>query len=162
MDRSLRWKIIICLTLVVLSVAYLTPSVTGERLGLFDKKVKLGLDLQGGLHLVYRVDLDKVIDDKAGELRRDIEAKLAEQKITARVETPRPNEAAGVPLGAVFVIPEGEGAAALEKAKGGFLDDYGDALTTMSCPPDRQGAVCLRVAPDFADTIKVSALDQAI
>jgi preprotein translocase subunit SecD len=162
MERSLRWKIIICLVLTVLSAAYLVPSATGERFGIFDKKVKLGLDLQGGLHLVYRVDLDKVIDDKAGELRRDMEAKLAEQKITARVETPRPNEAAGIPLGAVIIVPEGESGATLLKTKDAFLDDYGDTLTSMDCPADRQGAICLRVAPDYADRIKESALDQAI
>ncbi len=161
MERALRWKTIVLLVLVALSVASLLPSVTGEEFLVFDKKVKLGLDLKGGLHLVYRVDLDKVIDDKAGELRRDIEAALAEQKIAGRVETPRPNASAGIPLGALFIIPEGAGAG-LDKVKGTLLDDYEEMLSTIDCPADRQGAVCLRVDPDYADSIKTSALDQAI
>jgi hypothetical protein len=48
MERALRWKSLILLALTVLSVAYLVPSVTGDAFGPFDKKVKLGLDLQGG------------------------------------------------------------------------------------------------------------------
>jgi preprotein translocase subunit SecD len=157
MERALRWKTIFLLGLVALSVGYLAPSVTGESFTVFDNKIKLGLDLQGGLHLVYRVDLDKVIDDKAGELRRDIETRFAEQKLTAlRVESPRPNDAAGIPLGAVFVV--GEGA---DKQKAMLLQEYGEVLADMSCPADRPGAVCLRVAPEYADSIKSSALDQA-
>ena len=34
------------------------------------------LDLQGGLYIVYSIDLNKAVDDKASELKRDIEAKL--------------------------------------------------------------------------------------
>ena len=34
----------------------------GSRL---QKKINLGLDLQGGMHIVYSIDLDKAVDDKA-------------------------------------------------------------------------------------------------
>ncbi len=169
MERALRWKTIVLLVLVLLSLSTLAPSVVGDEslpnwfARVFSKKVKLGLDLQGGLHIVYRVDLDKVVDDKAGELKRDIEAKLADQKILAHVETPRPNPAAGVPLGAVFIAGDtdkGEGEIAKVDRK--FLDDYEESLVKMDCPADRAGAICLRVAPDFADKQKTSALEQAI
>src|SRR5262245_57617801 len=160
MERALRWKSVFLLLLVAASVASLLPSVTGERFAFFTKKVKLGLDLEGGLHLVYRVDLDKVIDDKAGELRRDIEAKLGEQKVQAKVETPRSNPTAGVPLGAVFISPEG-GGTGFDKVNSKFLDDYEESLIKMDCPADRKNAICLRVAPDYAEKIKGSALEQA-
>src|SRR5262249_50939091 len=151
--------------LVVLSAATLAPSVLGEEslpswfARLFSKKVKLGLDLQGGLHIVYRVDLDKVIDDKAGELKRDMEAKLGDQKILAHLETPRPSPSAGVPLGAVFVVGDKEGE--LAKVDRKFLDDYEETLVKMECPADHKNAICLRVAPEFADKQKSSALEQA-
>src|SRR6266568_7348053 len=168
MERSLRIKTIVLLALVLVSGTYLIPTFVSEDhlpawfTRIFDKRVKLGLDLQGGLHIVYRVDLDKVIDDKAGELKRDLEAKLADQKILAHVETPRPNPAAGVPLGAVFIAGDtdkGEGEIAKVDRK--FLDDYEESLVKMDCPADRAGAICLRVAPDFADKQKTSALEQA-
>src|SRR5262249_2261530 len=164
MERALRWKTIVLAVLVLLSAATLAPSVVGEDslpnwfARLFSKKVKLGLDLQGGLHIVYRVDLDKVVDDKAGELKRDIEAKLADQKIDARVETPRPNPMAGVPLGALFILGD---QAQLAKVDRKFLDDYEESLVKMACPADRGSAICMRVAPAFGDKQKNSALDQA-
>src|SRR5215470_10745530 len=137
MERSLRIKTIVLLALVLLSGVYLLPTFVAEDhlptwfTRIFDKRVKLGLDLQGGLHIVYRVDLDKVIDDKAGELKRDIEAKLAEQKIGGHVETPRANAAAGIPLGAVFIVldkPEDK-----SKLDTKFMDDYEEALSKMDC-----------------------------
>ena len=166
MERALRWKTIVVAVASVLAVAYLAPSfVADESLPgwysrVFSKKIKLGLDLQGGLHIVYRVDLDKVIDDRAGELKRDIEAKLAEAKMAAHVETPRSNASAGVPLGAVFIVPDkGTDLGKLDKK---FLDDYEEQLMKMECPGDRAGGLCFRVAPDYADKQKNLALEQAI
>ena len=73
MERSLRWKTLFLVLLVALSAVYLVPSAIGDVstlpswfTRLFSKKVQLGLDLQGGLHIVYGVDLDKAVDDKAG------------------------------------------------------------------------------------------------
>src|SRR5258706_14154196 len=93
MDRSLRWKSLFLITLVILGVAYLLPS-TGRELPpwygkVFSNKVELGLDLQGGLHIVYGVDLDRVVDDKAGEIKRDLDERLLEMKVKADIKTPR-------------------------------------------------------------------------
>ncbi len=160
MDRSLRLKSLFLFTLVVLSVLYLMPS-TGQKLPpwyekVFSNKVELGLDLQGGLHIVYGVDLDRVIDDKAGEIKRDLDERLAEAKIKAEIKTPRS------PIGSVFVIVEKPEDKAKIDSK--LLADYSDSLDRVSCPStlpaDR--AVCLRVSSDYADKIQKSAIDQAI
>ncbi|MFH0899583.1 MAG: protein translocase subunit SecD [Pseudomonadota bacterium] len=161
MERALRWKTITLAVLVILSIVYLIPSAVGESSQLpgwfsrvFSKKVQLGLDLQGGLHIVYGVDLDKAVDDKAAELRRDLEAKLAESSIKATVETPRN------PLGAVIIVPAGdEEKGKIDKA---FLTDYEEVLTSFDCPAGKENAICNRVSPDYADRIKESALEQAI
>src|SRR5262249_18081254 len=170
MERSLRIKTIVLFVLVLVAGVYLLPTfVSDEKLpgwftGIFDKRVKLGLDLQGGLHIVYRVDLDKVIDDKASELKRDMEAKLAaqkpDQKIDMTVEAPRQNAAAGIPLGALILTPKTDADA--KKITDKFLDDYNEFFVKGDCPPDKKGAICVRVALDYAEKIKSSALDQAI
>lgn len=162
MDRALRLKTFTLAFLTLLSVVYLLPSLVGDVSRLppwftrvFSKKVQLGLDLQGGLRTVYGVDTDKAVDDKAGELRRDLEEKLKEEKIEAVVETPRR------PLGAIYIVPKDP--ATRSKIDDKFLDDYEETLVRMECPADRADrAVCLRVSPDFADRIKESALQQAI
>ena len=159
MERSLRWKSLFLTILVVLSIVYLVPSVARDTSRLptwfsriFNKRVQLGLDLQGGLHIVYGIDLDKAVDDKAGELKRDLEAKLAELKIPATVENPP---------GAVDILLENPA----DKAKidDKFLDDYHEILVRRTCPPHKSAnGVCLRVSSDYADRIKASALEQAI
>src|SRR6266498_1038602 len=124
MDRSLRWKSLFLIALVVLSVLYLLPS-TGQKLPpwfgkVFSNKVELGLDLQGGLHIVYGVDLDRVVDDKAGEIKRDLDDRLAEMNVKAEIKTPR------APVGSVQIVL----ADATDKSKidSKLLSDYVDQI----------------------------------
>jgi preprotein translocase subunit SecD len=170
MDRALRYKTLFLVFLVALSAAYLVPSIVnpeelpGWFARVFNKRVKLGNDLKGGLHIVYRVDLDKAVDDKAGEIKGDLELKFAEakpKKIDATVETPRPNPATGVPLGAVIVTyTDPADIAAVEKTK----DTYFAELASLTCPPDRDKdkTRCYFVSSDYAEKIRASAVDQAI
>jgi preprotein translocase subunit SecD len=52
MNKNLRWKILIILSVIGLSVWAFYPP---------DQKVKLGLDLKGGVHLVLRVKTDDAL-----------------------------------------------------------------------------------------------------
>src|SRR5687768_4156125 len=52
MNKNFRWKLLTILAVVALSVAAFYPP--GE-------KVKLGLDLKGGVHLVLRVQTDDAL-----------------------------------------------------------------------------------------------------
>src|SRR5688572_25493170 len=132
MDRALRWKTIILATLALLSGMYLLPSTNAELPSwysqVFSNKVQLGLDLQGGWHIVYGIDLDKTVDDKAGEIRRDMEQKLVESQINAKVETPRS------PLGAVYLTVND--AADKGRIDDKFLEEYREFLGsgTIPCP----------------------------
>src|SRR5262245_4354873 len=124
MERSLRWKSLFLFALVLLSAVYLLPSV-GTDLppwykSVFSNKVELGLDLQGGLHIVYGVDLDRVGDDKAGEIKRDLDDRLAEMKVAATITTPR------APVGAVDIVVAD--AANKSKIDDKLLADYLDTL----------------------------------
>ncbi|MBK8480274.1 MAG: protein translocase subunit SecD [Proteobacteria bacterium] len=86
MERSWWWKAIGHLLLIVVAVVYLIPTLVGEeRLpGWYSKHVKaklqLGLDLQGGIHLVYEVEVDKAVSDKTDRLAADIEERLTRDK----------------------------------------------------------------------------------
>src|SRR5215475_10296715 len=112
MDRSLKWRTIALLASLLLWGGLLAPTWPGSA-SLpswfpFKKKISLGLDLQGGLHLVYSIDLDKAVDDKASDIKRDLEARFKEDKVTATVKAPAPSPAQdsvpAVPLGAVTVL----------------------------------------------------------
>ncbi|MCD6080101.1 MAG: protein translocase subunit SecD, partial [Candidatus Omnitrophica bacterium] len=61
MKRSF-WKVIIILAVAGVSIASLYP---------FQKKINLGLDLKGGMHLVLRVDTSKIPEEaRKGALDR--------------------------------------------------------------------------------------------
>src|ERR1044072_1590680 len=94
MDRSLKWRTAALVITTLLCVAIVLPSfIPRDRFPywfnrVFSSKMSMGLDLQGGLHLVYSIDLDKAVDDRASELKRDIESRLADAKIKGAAKTP--------------------------------------------------------------------------
>src|SRR4051812_35252512 len=95
MDRSLKWRTLILIGITLFCIATLAPSfVPKESLpswftSVFGKKINLGLDLQGGKHIVYNIDLDKAVDDYASNIKRDLENYVVDNKIDATVRTPR-------------------------------------------------------------------------
>src|SRR5215475_14485848 len=111
MDRSLKWRTIALVAGVVFCVCVLLPSfVSKDSLPtwfancppgdfcLVKSKINYGLDLQGGKHIVYNIALDKAVDDKASEIKRNLDSQFSDEKIQAVVKTP------ATPLGAVTVI----------------------------------------------------------
>ena len=68
MAKNLRWKVLIIVGVVALSVFSFYPP---------DQKVRLGLDLKGGVHLVLRVQTDDALrletQTTADRLRRAAE-----------------------------------------------------------------------------------------
>ncbi|MCX6807489.1 MAG: protein translocase subunit SecD [Patescibacteria group bacterium] len=53
---------------ILLLLVDLGSQVFGSSAGLFSKKINLGLDLQGGTQLTYRVDLSEVLPDQKGQI----------------------------------------------------------------------------------------------
>lgn len=156
MERKIKWRTFWLFIIIALAVMALVPSFTGQDFGPFNKKIQYGLDLQGGLHIVYSIDLDKAVDDKSTELKRDMEAQLEELGIKGRVSNP------STPIGAVRVYLDDEKDVAQITTR--VAKDYLGVITPMDCPDDNDKArsVCVRVSSDFAEGIKVSALEQAI
>src|SRR5215468_5944277 len=92
MDRSLKWRTVLLLVGLLLCAGLLAPTWPGSDAlpswFPFSKKISLGLDLQGGIHIVYSIDLDKALDDRASEIKRDVETRLADEKIKGNVRSP--------------------------------------------------------------------------
>src|SRR5664279_904760 len=83
MERSWWWKAALYGAAIVLAVLYLVPTVVTEDKNLpaffqkyFKKRIQLGLDLQGGLHLVYEVDIEKAVSGKVDRLANDVDDAL--------------------------------------------------------------------------------------
>src|SRR6187551_3493653 len=82
MERSWWTKFFLYGALAVLAGLYLVPTVVAPEAQpafikkYFQKRIQLGLDLQGGLHLVYEVHVDKAVSDKVDRIASEIEDRL--------------------------------------------------------------------------------------
>ncbi len=69
MNRNLKWRFLLIAGISIVSIIYIIPSIFGPKLPYWwkkplpEEKVHLGLDLQGGMHLVLGVKLDKAIEN---------------------------------------------------------------------------------------------------
>ena len=157
MNRSLRLRTLGLAGLLTLCVLYLLPTFIGDSLPswyYFDKRINLGLDLKGGAHFVYSIDLDKAVDDKAVEIKRDIETKLEEKGIVATVSTP------SVAPGALTIkVADAAKKAEVEQL---ISSEYKGTVSNRPCAAEDGAAVCVRIASRFADDVRKRALSQAV
>lgn len=86
-----RWKIVLILFSCVFALLYAAPNLAGpaQRAWLAEnmpgwlpsRTVNLGLDLQGGSHLMLKVDAGAVVKDRADSLIQSARPELRKQKI---------------------------------------------------------------------------------
>ena len=161
MDRSLKWRTLVLIAGTLFCLATLAPTFMPQQLPkwfsyVFKSKMSWGLDLQGGLHLVYSIDLNKAVDDRASEMKRDLETRFADDNIKATVKTPRE------PLGAVTVIVDD--ATKKDSVHATIDSDYRDTISWLTACPAEDGpkALCFRVSSGYADRVKKAALTNAV
>src|SRR6478609_4468705 len=150
MDRSLRWRTYALIAVTVFCVATLAPSFVDKDslpswfTRIFSKQINLGLDLQGGKHIVYNIALDKAIDDKASDIKRDLES---DSTLGVTVKTP------ATPTGAFTVIPSDPKKKSEIESK--IKSDYkGDVDTRACAADDPKDSMCYVVATSYADSLK--------
>ena len=87
---SLRWRFGVSLLVCILCLAYALPSVPGLGTALQavlpDKKINLGRDLKGGIHLTLGVDWAKAVSNSLAMTGQDLRrvAKDEQQVIVLR------------------------------------------------------------------------------
>jgi protein-export membrane protein SecD len=113
-----------------------------------------GLDLQGGIHMVLGVDLDKAIADRARRSAARLRTVLDEKGVAYDAVDHRALEGKGDRI--VVTFKSGE---AKTSFTDGLMDTYFGDLTIV----DEGGQeLTLRVHPDFAAQLKRDAVDQTI
>src|SRR5262245_59842094 len=91
MNKNLRWKVITTFAVLALAVFFFYPP---------DQKVKLGLDLKGGVHLVLKVQTDdavKLETEVTAERQRETMATRGIFGATVTPEPPTRFRVTGVP-----------------------------------------------------------------
>jgi len=86
MLRSLKWRLVFYAAVVVFAVFLFLPTLTSELPAWFYKvipaeKIHLGLDLQGGMHLVLEVEAEKAIESYVERVKNNLKDDLREKGI---------------------------------------------------------------------------------
>ncbi|MEN8245051.1 MAG: protein translocase subunit SecD [Thermodesulfobacteriota bacterium] len=77
--KTLSWRPISVLVVIVAAVVFVLPTI---RPGTWPhKKINLGLDLQGGMHLVLEVDTDKAVEDTIERLTQELRTSLRKERV---------------------------------------------------------------------------------
>ncbi|MEA3428064.1 MAG: protein translocase subunit SecD [Thermodesulfobacteriota bacterium] len=77
--KNISWKLILVIIIVIAAVIYILPSIKPTWWP--HKKINLGLDLQGGMHLVLEVDTEKALESTIERIRLEVRNLLKKERI---------------------------------------------------------------------------------
>jgi len=77
--KTLSWRTVASLVVLMITIVYLLPSIKPTLWP--HKKINLGLDLQGGMHLILEVDVEKAIENTMERISQEIRAQLKQKRI---------------------------------------------------------------------------------
>lgn len=85
MIESMRVRTVLVLLFLGFCAVYLLPNLVNlpDSYPLHNKKLHYGLDIQGGAHLVYGVDVNGVMTERIERLARTLTAELKDAKVDA-------------------------------------------------------------------------------
>jgi len=83
MNSDIKTRAIVFLAVLIFGIAFIAPTVFKDQLGKgwISKPISLGLDLSGGVHLVYEVQSKEAITSRLQSLIAGIRADLRDAKI---------------------------------------------------------------------------------
>lgn len=157
MERSWWWKAALYGAAIVLAVLYLVPTVAPNAElpsffhNYFNKRIQLGLDLKGGLHLVYEVNIEKAVAGKVDRLANDVEDAVKKKGADVTVTRSGRDD-----ITLTFKLP-----AEMAKLDDEVLKPFRRELDVVSRDP-ATGTVKLKYDADRVAEVEELALRQAI
>jgi preprotein translocase subunit SecD len=135
-----------------ISLALRPPAETGLPRFLPQKRLNLGLDLQGGLHLVLEVQVEKAVDDTVARVADELKTAMQDERIrTRRVEVK------GREIRVVL-----RDADAAEAVAGLLADDFRNLREVRREPVSTDLLLVLGLTPEEAQQIRDYAVRQGI
>ncbi len=77
--KNFSWKLILVFVVLVSAIIYILPSLKPALWP--HKQINLGLDLQGGMHLVLEVDTEKALESTVERVSQEIREQLKKERI---------------------------------------------------------------------------------
>ncbi|OGQ85728.1 MAG: preprotein translocase subunit SecF [Deltaproteobacteria bacterium RIFOXYD12_FULL_56_24] len=157
MSSSLRWKITLLLFVTIFAGLTVAPSFTQVpawwQKYLAPAGLKLGLDLQGGMHLVLKVDLKKAIENNLDLSAQDLKEALAAKKIT--VVRTSSTDASKI----ILTLPN---TGALETVKQTISKEFPDLIGDFQTDQGTFPRIILSLKQERIDFINNKAVDQSL
>lgn len=158
MFKSLKIRLAVTATVCLVALYFLIPTfitqIPSPWNNYFPKdKIHLGLDLQGGMHLILEVDAEKALESMVERMSGDLKESLMEGKVRFR-KIERKN-------GAVISLEltESSGKAALEKI---LNEQYSDLEIASSAPRDGGMLVELKMKDKRAVEFKKLTVEHSV
>ena len=77
--KAIPWKLVVVVGVILAAVVYVLPSI---QPGMWPhKKINLGLDLQGGMHLVLEVQANKAVEGTIDRIAQELKSSLRKERI---------------------------------------------------------------------------------
>src|SRR5580700_10766104 len=156
MNSQLRWKFVLILIVIViclyglLGLPTFPTSLTQVKANLADR-IKLGLDLKGGSHLVLQVQVDEAIGQRCDETIDALTKQLHEKKVNVG-ETRRVDD--------THILVRNIDSAALSTFRDIVANQFPD--WGMSPAPGEQNGYLLTLKPSIVADIRRNVMDQSL
>jgi preprotein translocase subunit SecD len=158
MIKSLKIRMaitaIVCLAALYFLVPTFVDPIPSPWKDYFPKdKIHLGLDLQGGMHLVLEVDADKALESMVERMSNDLKESLMDGKIRFR----KIEKSTGATI--TLELTESSGKTALEKI---LNEQYFDLEIASSTPREGGQTVLLKIKDKRAADLKKLTIEHSL
>lgn len=158
MNTTLKLKLAFLVAVILLSITTVVPSIfpgapTWWKTYLAPEGLRLGLDLQGGMHLVLKVNLKKAEENTLEFAANDLKDSLSEQSISA-VRTSSPGSDT-----VIFTLPN---TGAVDKVKSLITEDFPDIDARIDTKEGSFPRIILTLKEEKKTFIKNHAVDQSL
>ena len=158
MFKSLKIRVAITVVVCLTALYFLVPTFISNipspwNQYLAKEKIHLGLDLQGGMHLVLEIDTDKALEAMMERISNDLKESLMDQKV--RFRKVEKSEGATISL----ELTDAAGKTALDNV---LKDQYPDLEIASSSPRDAGQQVVLKFNEKRAVDLKKLTVEHSL
>jgi preprotein translocase subunit SecD len=148
--KNFSWKLILVFAIIVTAVIYVLPTLEPNLWP--HKQINLGLDLQGGMHLVLEVDTAKAVDGQVERIMQEVRDQLRKERLRG-VSLDRRD---GNKIAATIQDPQ-----IAEKFKELVKNEF-DPLQSTEDISGGTTHIILQLPPEETDNVEKLAVDQAL
>ena len=158
MFKSIRIRAAITIVFCLAALVYLAPSLTSDLPDTWKKylpmdRIHLGLDLQGGMHLVLEVETAKAVESTLDRTANDLKENLMENRVRFRMHERTKDK------NVAFEFPDAAARDAFDKI---MKNQYPDLEAASSEMVEGKGTVTLKIKDKRAAEIKKMAVEQSL